>query len=136
MNRIVSVVGGLLVLSGLFDSALAVDVTLNPSPLGWSEQRWVDITVSNLPSGGQIELELFVDVDGNHSVASSDVLLMHLPLQDGVTNALGATVMPSDNEGQTNGSYHPPFVFRVLRCLSPDAGGGELSLAREGCSGR
>ncbi|HBA82642.1 MAG TPA: hypothetical protein DCZ95_00980 [Verrucomicrobia bacterium] len=94
---------GVFSLLPLAAHAQSVQLSVAPTNLVWNTNAWVTLTATNLTPGAGLDLLLFADIDRNGALSQSDVLMGSFPVEDGVTNSLGASVIPHDTDGAANG---------------------------------
>ena len=93
--------------AGVLGLALAVSaqiqVSVSPPSLPWTSNTWVNVVVSNVTVGAEVDLRLYVDVDGDGALSGVDQLVASFRVQDGVTNSLGSSLIVDDMDHATNG---------------------------------
>lgn len=81
-----------------------VSLIVEPESLDWKSNAWVQVTVSNFAAGAELDIQLFLDVQGNGMVDPADPLVANYHVEDGVTNSLGSPLIVDDEDGSINGS--------------------------------
>ncbi|MBU0676658.1 MAG: hypothetical protein KJ626_00945 [Verrucomicrobia bacterium] len=100
----------------------AFDIHVNPGSIDWTSNLWVDVAISNITVGGEVDLHLFADINANGVVDAPDMLITTFELEDGLTNSLGADIIADDDDGtaiariHTRISYHGSDydIFRTI----------------------
>lgn len=100
-----------LIAIAMANAVLAVDLSVSPSSMEWVDQGFVNLAVSNLKVGAEINLSIFVDLDGDGVIDAADPLALQFELEDGTTNALGAETFVDDNDGAINGAIESAISF-------------------------
>lgn len=97
----------ILLLAGMLmfaDSLFAVDLTLSPTSIVWTNQCWLDVSISNIAVAGGVDLKLYLDIDGNGIVNGDDYLVAVFELDDGEQDPFGAETFVDDRDGTANGA--------------------------------
>jgi hypothetical protein len=85
-------------------NAQSLQVKVSPTNMVWDTNLWVTVTATNLTPGADVNLWLFADIDRNGALSTPDITVGKFPVKDGVTNALGASIVPHDTDGVANGA--------------------------------
>jgi len=92
-------------------SVFSVDLTVSPTNMVWSEQRWVELSITNIAIEAGVDIQLYVDVDGDGQIGSNDFVGAAFGIDDGETNPFGAESFLDDNDGLTNGAIETAISF-------------------------
>lgn len=74
----------------------AINIAVSPTNIVWNTNTWVGLTVTGITANAGVDIRLYVDVNRNRSVDTNDVCLTEFRVQDGVTNAWGASAIAGD----------------------------------------
>ena len=87
--------------------ASAVNLTVSPSSVAWTDQGWIEIDVTDMSSPGQmVGLFLYLDVAGNGVIDGADYPVAYFLVEDGYTNSVGAETLVDDKDGLDNSAIH------------------------------
>lgn len=90
----------------------ALELSVAPTSMDWNSNGWVNVSISNLTPGAEVQIALVVDADQNHVLTDADVPIFSAMLSDGETAPWNAAYLLGDADGLTNGvvearvSYH------------------------------
>jgi protocatechuate 3,4-dioxygenase beta subunit len=84
--------------------ASAVDLTVSPDSVAWTDQGWIDISITNITPAASVGLFLYLDVDGDGTIDGSDFPITFFGVKDGNLNEVGAETLVDDKDGLTNGA--------------------------------
>ena len=91
-------------------SVFSIDLTISPTNMAWTEQGWLDVSVTNFTEEG-VDIKLYVDVNGDGVVNGSDFLAAAFEIDDGMSNPFGAETFVDDKDGLTNQAIETAISF-------------------------
>ena len=74
------------------------------------------ITIPNVPTGGKVRLDKYLDQNENGLVDAGEMLTQSLELTDGYVQVIGGvrnTSVPGDEDGVANGVIRTKYLFKV-----------------------
>jgi hypothetical protein len=84
-------------------SVSAASLSVDPVSIHWNEQRWVNLEISGLTPGETVQFRLFADIDGDHTIGTSDALIWAHEMTDGAESAFLDEFGLGDRDGLANG---------------------------------
>ena len=84
--------------------ASAIDLSVSPSSMVWTNQGWVNLSITNVAAGAYLDIKLFLDVNGDGIINGSDYAVALFEVDDGEISPVEAESFVDDNDGQTNGA--------------------------------
>jgi hypothetical protein len=97
--------------AGLSAEGATLQMTIAPTSVAWNAETFVQITITNIPLGSAVQLDLHVDADRNGVLGAPDFLVGRIDLKDGVTSRWGAATFPGDDDGFTNFSIRTRIPY-------------------------
>ena len=95
-------------------SAFSIDLMVSPTNIVWTEQRWVNLSITNIAEEAGVDISLIVDVNGDGVVNGNDFVGAVFGIDDGEVNPFGAESFVDDNDGLTNGAIESTISFYGL----------------------
>ncbi|VGO18766.1 hypothetical protein [Pontiella sulfatireligans] len=100
-----------LIAIAMANAVWAVDLSVSPTHMDWTDQGFVNLSASNVTAGAEVELSIFVDLNGDGTLDAAEPLALQFNLEDGTTNAFGAETFMDDNDGAINGAIESAISF-------------------------
>ena len=101
-----------LVLAGpVFSAPSSISLTVSPTNMAWSEQGWLELSVTDIAEEAGVDITLYVDVDVDGLIGSNDFIGAAFGVDDGETNSFGAESFVDDNDGLTNRAIETAISF-------------------------
>ncbi len=95
-------------------SAFSIDLTVSPTNMAWSEQGWMELSITDIAEEAGVDIALYVDVNGDGVVNGNDFVGAVFGIDDGEVNPFGAESFVDDNDGLTNGAIESTISFYGL----------------------
>jgi len=92
-------------------SAFAVDLTISPTNMVWSDQGFVEVAVSNIAVAAKVQLSVYLDVDSSGTIDAMDSLATVFEMQDGQGHISGANTFVNDKDVTENGFIETAVSF-------------------------
>ncbi len=101
----------ILLTTAIAVTGFSMDLTLSSNSMNWEGQDFINLSISNITPGAEVDLSVFLDIDHDGIIDAAEPLLVQFNLTDGETNALGATTFVDDRDGTTNGVITSAISF-------------------------
>lgn len=93
----------LFVLCPVFRTA-AVDLSVSPSSMVWTNQGWVNLSITNITPAAYMDIRLYLDINGDGIINGGDYAVALFEVDDGEISPVEAESFVDDNDGLTNGA--------------------------------
>jgi hypothetical protein len=84
--------------------ASAINLTVSPNSVKWTDQGWINLSITNVAEAAGVDISLYLDINGDGIVNGSDYAVAVFEVEDGQFDPFGSVVYVDDNDGLTNGA--------------------------------